>query len=371
MDVVSLTQNLIRYPSVSPHGAGCIEFIEDFLRSRGFTCQRYDRHETQNLYAWRGEVTPKVCFVGHVDVVPPGDAQQWRHPPFAAEVSEGSIWGRGAVDMKGAIAVFLSLLDRVPAEQPLSLLVTSDEEADARDGIQYAAPIIFQDSTQIPELFLVGEPTSEHQVGDTLKVGRRGSLNGRLVMRGIQGHVAYPQKADNPLPRLIEALGVLQKFHWDEGDAYFTPTHFEIASIDVGNPATNVIPAEGSAIFNLRFNTRYQGKQLEDLIRGLLAPHMAERDELTFRLSGEPFISKPYRKQEEIVQALHQELGFKPQLSTSGGTSDARFLHVYAPVIELGLRNDLAHQVDERVSGDDLHTLTRCYGVLLEAVFSG
>ncbi len=368
MDVVTLAQALIRYPSVSPQGAGSLEFVAAYLETRGFTVQRFDRGATQNLYARRGIGTSVVCYVGHVDVVPPGAQHTWRYSPFAGEINEGYVWGRGAVDMKGSIAAFLSCINDLKDDVPLSLLLTSDEEADATDGIQYAAPLIFDNTQNRPEFFLVGEPTSEERVGDTLKVGRRGSLSATLILRGVQGHVAYPHKAENPIPRLIKALCVLQDFKWDEGDKYFDPTHLEISSIDVGNIASNVIPAEATAKFNLRFNTHYQGQQLHDLVRALLQPYMSERDSLQFRLSGEPFISQPYAKREEIIKALANELGTTPQISTSGGTSDARFLHGYAPVMELGLRNELAHQVDERVSLNDLRTLVRAYQCLLQVL---
>lgn len=363
-DPTALTQALIRFPTVTPQAEGLPVWLEQTLSPLGFRTWRRRFGEVENLYCARGE-SPRLTFAGHLDVVPPGPLAAWRHPPFSGALDEGQVWGRGAVDMKGAIAAFLAAAARAPAI-PTALLLTFDEEGPAVDGTKPTLEALAAEGVRLG-LVLVGEPTSVEQVGDTIKNGRRGSCNVRLTATGRQGHVAYPERAANPVPVLLDALAALRARTLDDGAEGFQPSNLEITSIDVSNEAHNVIPAEAHAKLNIRFNTAQRGADLVAWIAGVAAACSRDgvRLEADCRVTGEPFFTAPDGFTAALLEAVAAETGAAPTLSTSGGTSDARFIRAYAPVLELGLKNALAHQIDERVSVEDLETLTRIYGRVL------
>jgi succinyl-diaminopimelate desuccinylase len=382
-DPAALAAALIRCPSVTPADAGALDILAASLNAIGFACERLPfqasgTERVDNLWARIGTARPLLCFAGHTDVVPPGDPAAWRFDPFGGTVADGCLWGRGAVDMKGAVAAFAVAADRFVARRgrdfggSIALLITGDEEADAVNGTKPVLDTLAARGEAI-DLCIVGEPTSEEVVGDTLKIGRRGSLTGRLTVRGVQGHSAYPQKADNPLPRLVAMLAALGPGRLDEGSAHFEPTHLALTSIDVGNRATNVIPAEGRAAFNIRFNDRQSAAGLEALLRqrfGEASDRLGGGEwTLDLRGSGEAFLTEPGPVTELVAGAVERVAGLRPVLSTGGGTSDARFIRAHAPVVELGLVNATIHKVDEHVPLADLERLTSIYEAVLDAAF--
>jgi succinyl-diaminopimelate desuccinylase len=371
MDPIKLSQDLIRCPSITPHNEGALEVVEKHLAQLGFTCERIDYKGIVNLYAYKGSGHPHLCFAGHTDVVPLGDASLWTQDPFKGEVKENKLWGRGTADMKCAIAAFISaaaeFLKPNPLKGTLSLLITGDEEKDALYGTQYVLPLLAQ-RNQIPDLCLIGEPTSLYHVGDTLKIGRRGSLVGKLICYGKQGHIAYPQNTDNPIPRMLDCLSHLYAYEFDAGTDVFEPTRLEVTSIDVGNEASNIIPHQIEAQFGIRLNTLQKGEDLCREIRALCAQHVGQHD-LTLTLHGNAFLTTDQEKIEVIQKAVQQATGHLPALSTTGGTSDGRFISAYCPVIECGMREETMHQVDEHVTIEDIHTLMRIYGSILKAFY--
>lgn len=366
-DPIALTQALIRFPTVTPEAAGLPAWLAETLQPLGFSCRRKRFGAVENLYLQRG-AAPRLTFAGHLDVVPPGPMEAWTHPPFAGVLARGCIWGRGAVDMKGAVAAFLAATARAP-QIPTALLLTFDEEGPAIDGTKPMLEALAAEGVALGQV-LVGEPTSVDRVGDTVKNGRRGSCNVLLTARGRQGHVAYPEQAANPVPVLLDALATLRARKLDDGAEGFQPSNLEITSIDVGNPTTNLIPGSAAARFNIRFNTAHRGAELVDWIEGIARSQ--SRDGVVLqaecRVSGEAFFTAPDGFTAALLAAVAEETGAQPTLSTSGGTSDARFIRAYAPVLELGLQNALAHQIDERVAVDDLELLTRIYGRVLESI---
>lgn len=366
-DPVALTQALIRFASVTPADPGLADWLEAQLAPLGFSSFRRRFGEVENLYFARG-AGEKLTFAGHLDVVPPGQEAAWTHPPFSGALAEGCVWGRGAVDMKGAIAAFIAACADAPS-RPAGLLLTFDEEGPALDGTRPMLEAMAQAGIKLDRV-LVGEPTSVDRVGDTIKNGRRGSCNVRLTARGRQGHVAYPERAANPVPVLLEALAALRARRLDAGAEGFQPSNLEITSIDVANPAHNVIPAEAHAKLNIRFNTAHRGAELAAWVEATVAA--AARDGVTLsaehQVTGEAFFTAPDRFTEALRSCVEAEAGLAPVLSTSGGTSDARFIRAYAPVVELGLCNGLAHQVDERVPVEDLLLLQRIYARALACV---
>jgi succinyl-diaminopimelate desuccinylase len=378
-DPVALTRALIRCPSVTPADEGAIDTLAAALKPLGFACMRFrfaDPGETpvDNLYARLGKAGPNLCFAGHTDVVPPGDAAAWSVSPFAAEVRDGRLIGRGAVDMKGAIGAFVAavarLLDRRhgPPEGSISLLITGDEEGPAVHGTARVLPWLAERGEHL-DACLVGEPTGAEAVGDTVKIGRRGSLNAALTVHGVQGHIAYPQAADNPANRIAQMLAALLAETLDEGTAYFAPSSLQVSTIDVGNPATNVIPAQARALFNIRFNDRHSGASLKRRIAATL-DRLGGRYDLDVAVSGEAFLSPPGPFTELVAAAVANVTGAAPALDTGGGTSDARFIKDYCPVVECGLVNRTAHKIDEQVTLDDLSRLTDIYGAILKAFFT-
>jgi len=373
-DPVALTRALIRCPSVTPDDGGALDLVDDVLKRLGFTCHRltFEAPGTTpvgNLYARVGTGAPHLAFAGHTDVVPPGDPSAWRVDPFAAEVLEGEVYGRGAVDMKGAIGCFIAATGRFLAcHRPsgsIGFLITGDEEGPAVNGTRKLVAWL-KERREVVDACLVGEPTNPQCLGETIKIGRRGSLTGWLNVHGVQGHVAYPERADNPIPRLLAMLGALTAEPLDGGSAYFQPSELVITSVDVGNPVSNVIPAEARATFNIRFNDRHSASALEARLRKKLDA-VPGRYELRVESSAEPFVTEPGPFSELLESLIERELDVTPELSTSGGTSDARFIKEVCPVVEFGLVGATIHQVDERVALADLEALTRVYRALLAA----
>lgn len=368
-DPLPLARALIRCASVTPADAGALDVLQAAVEAIGFTSRRLTYGSTPNLYARRGAGTPHLCFAGHTDVVPPGDAGLWRHGPFAAEVADGVLYGRGACDMKGAIAAFVAACVRYGEHAgSVSLLITGDEEGPATDGtvrlLEYLA-----EHGEIPDFCLVGEPTNPQRLGEVVKIGRRGSLTARITVFGTQGHSAYPHRADNPVHRLVHALAAMIAEPLDGGTERFEPSSLQITSIDVGNPASNVIPAAARAVLNIRFNDRHSGKSLEKWLHRALAAH-AERFELIVSVSGESFYTQPGAWTEALRRAIATATGVQPRLDTGGGTSDARFIARYCPVAEFGLVGSTMHQADECVPVADLRRLADAYEGVMRALLS-
>lgn len=379
IDPVVLTQELIRCPSVTPADAGALGVLQRHLEQMGFRCERllFEEASTDpvdNLYARLGDTAPNFCFAGHTDVVPVGDHSSWTVDPFAAEIIDGKLFGRGTSDMKGAIAAFVaavkSFLDRngTPAGS-ISLLITGDEEGPSINGTRKVLDWMRARGETI-DACLVGEPTNPRALGDMMKIGRRGSVTATLTAYGAQGHVAYPHLADNPLPRLTRALTLLADSPLDEGTAHFQPSTLAITSIDVGNPASNVIPAKGTAKFNIRFNDLHSPASLEAHIRDVLEEVGGAWD-LKMQVSGVAFLTPPGALVATVAGAIKAVTGRDPELSTSGGTSDARFIKDHCPVVEFGLVGATMHKVDEHVAVADIHALAGVYDRILTDYFAG
>ena len=367
-DPLPLAQALIRCASVTPADAGTQAVLADALGQLGFTTTPLRYGEVDNLFARIGNGSPHICFAGHTDVVPVG-AANWQTDPFAGEVRNGILYGRGACDMKGGIAAFVAAAAKHLADGPpngsISLLITGDEEGPAIDGTVRVLQWM-QANGQIPDFCIVGEPTCPVALGDMVKIGRRGSLNARLTVHGTQGHVAYPQRADNPVHRLIRIADALTAAPLDAGNDWFHPSSLQFTSIDVGNPVTNVIPASASAMLNIRFNSDHTGAALSAWLRAVIAQH-AERFDLDIAISGEAFLTEPGAPVNTLRQAIVDASGVEPKLDTGGGTSDARFIARYCPVAEFGLVGATMHQADERVPVAELRDLARIYRGILAA----
>ena len=375
---LALARALIRCESVTPADGGALDVLQAALQTLGFTCHRLPFEEpgtarVDNLYARRGEAMPNFCFAGHTDVVPTGDRAGWSREPFAAEIEDGVLYGRGASDMKGAIAAFVAAVARFgtggAGEGSISLLITGDEEGPAINGTRKVLDWL-SDRGEALDVCLVGEPTNPDEVGEMVKIGRRGSLNGTLRVSGRQGHVAYPALADNPLPRLVTLLDALLALKLDQGTDHFQPSRLELTSIDVGNEATNVIPGEASARFNVRFNDRHTGASLERTLRACLDA-TGESYELTTEVSGEAFVTPPGRLSTIIADSSAAVTGMTPTLSTTGGTSDARFIKDHCPVAEFGLIGRTMHRTDECVPVEAIERLADIYLGVLERYFAG
>ena len=373
LDPIALAQALIRRPSVTPADAGAMAVVEAALNDLGFRCRRMRFGEIENLYARRGTAGPNLCFAGHTDVVPPGDIDSWRDPPFEARVTGGQLYGRGAADMKGAIAAFIAAIPEAPRTNgSLSLLITGDEEGEAVDGTGRVVEALQAEGERIDHCVL-GEPSSAALLGDQMKIGRRGSLNAWITVEGKQGHVAYPDRSANPIAPLIRLLDRLQARVLDDGHAGFPPSNLEVTTIDVGNPATNVIPARAMARLNIRFNPAHSGHGLIDWLQvecDAEAADFSGRIELTTKLTGEAFLTEPGAFVELCARAVKQTLGRDPELSTTGGISDARFIRTLCPVLELGLVGATMHAIDECVPVADIQALTGVYRRLIEDYFA-
>ncbi|MGG7567234.1 succinyl-diaminopimelate desuccinylase [Rhodovulum sp. DZ06] len=366
-DPVALSADLIRCASVTPEEAGALDVIRAPLEAAGFRCTRIDRGGVSNLYARWGSEAPVFGFNGHVDVVPVGDEAAWTRPPFSGEIADGVLWGRGAQDMKTGVAAFVAAACRFVTETPpkgsVALLITGDEEGPAEDGTVAILDWMAANGERV-DACLVGEPTCPETMGEMMKIGRRGSINAWITARGRQGHVAYPHKANNPLPALVHLLDRLSRHELDQGTAHFQPSTLAVTSIDVGNPASNVIPSEGRAALNIRFNDAHTGAGLDAWLRSVAAEVAAFSGvelEVKTRISGESFITEPGALSDAVSAAVKSELGIAPDLSTSGGTSDARFMRAMCPVVEFGLVGDAMHQVDERTPVEQVETLCAIY----------
>jgi succinyl-diaminopimelate desuccinylase len=383
IDPVAIAAELIRCQSVTPAEGGALALLAGVLDGAGFEVHRLTFSEpgaadVDNLYARIGAGSPHLVFAGHTDVVPPGDAALWSHPPFSGVISDDELFGRGAVDMKGAIACFVSAATAHLRTHgglqrgSLSLLITGDEEGVAVNGTPKLLKWVSEHGIRFDHC-LLGEPTNAAVLGDAMKIGRRGSLNGTLIVAGRQGHVAYPQLADNPIPGLIALMTRLMADPLDHGSDHFEPSHLEFTSVDVGNPTVNVIPGEARARFNIRYNDHHTQDSLKRLIK--IRCREAAKDRIRFSLEFAPsnsdvFLTADGPFVDLVVGAVSGVTGREPRLSTSGGTSDARFIKNHCPVVEFGLIGRTMHQVDERVAVSDLRTLTAIYRLVLDRYFS-
>ena len=381
-DPVALTQALVRCPSVTPDEAGALTFLESVLAPAGFVCQRMTFKEpgtpdVENLYARLGTGSPNLCFAGHTDVVPPGDLEAWTVPPFSGEIRDGHLYGRGAVDMKGGIACFVAAAMRhiktnggMP-KGSISFVITGDEEGPSINGTMKVLAWLKAHAEKL-DACVVGEPSNPSRLGDEIKIGRRGSLTCELVVHGKQGHAAYPAKADNPVPKLVRILDRLSRELIDTGTANFEASNCQVTVISVPNTASNVIPREARAIFNIRYNDIWSRGKIEDWVRlqcDAAASGMAARYDVSFSGTGDVFLTKPGQLVDTMREAIMSVTGRTPKLTTGGGTSDARFIKDHCPVIEFGLVNTTIHSIDERVPVADLEQLTRIYEQFLDGFF--
>ena len=390
IDPVNFAAELIRCPSVTPADAGALDLLEKVLSEIGFTCTRLpfqepDTARVDNLYARLGDAAPHICFAGHTDVVPVGAADNWQKDPFSGEISDDKLWGRGAADMKGAIAAFVAatadyLSQNGKPKGSISLLITGDEEGPSVNGTIKMLDWLSTQQEVIDDC-IVGEPTNPETLGEMIKIGRRGSVNTTVTIEGIQGHVAYPHRAANPVPHLVQLLERLITAKLDDGTPHFQPSNLELTGFDVGNAVTNVIPALAQARFNIRYNDIWSRDTITDWINeNLNAAHDALNNaidgENKFSLtvdinhSGEAFLTPTGTLSELAVSAVEKTLGMTPELSTSGGTSDARFIKDHARVIEFGLVGKTMHKVDEHVKVNDIQSLTKIYQEILSGYFS-
>ena len=373
--VHDLAARLIRCPSVTPAEGGALDLLEGELSALGFTCHRLPFGEKSdridNLFAVYGSGDPHFCFAGHTDVVPPGDAQDWRHDPFGGIIENGRLFGRGAVDMKGAIAAFvIAARDYIAQNHQqgrISLLITGDEEGDAIHGTKPVLDWLAAENL-MPDAFLVGEPTNPDAIGDMIKHGRRGSLSCELTVKGRQGHAAYPHRADNPLPRLMAMLEPVAHVEIDQGNDHFDPSTAAITSIDTGNPARNVTPQQAVAKFNIRYSSDHSADSLKDWLTQHFNSVGGDWSAEWFA-SADPFVTAPGQFTDTMTRAIAEATGRTPALSTSGGTSDARFIAAFADVVEFGLIGQTMHQTDEHTSTEDLDLLTKVYGHMLRRYF--
>ena len=375
-DPVQLLQALIRCPSVTPEAAGVYDVLEAVLKPLGFACTRLHfegdgSYPVDNLFASRGSGGRHLLFAGHTDVVPPGDAAAWRHAPFAADLADGKIFGRGAADMKSGVAAFVAAAARAVADGSadrgtISLAITNDEEADAVNGTEKLMAWAVAQGHRF-DFAIVGEPSSAVRLGDSIKIGRRGSLNGLIAVTGVQGHVAYPEKARNPVPVLAAIISALSG-KLDGGTAHFPASNLEFTTVDVGNQTTNVIPARATGSFNVRYNDNWTPETLEAKVREHLGGLDAGGCAIDFEVVGRPsrsFLSAPHGAVEMLCATVERAKGSRPDLSTGGGTSDARFIARYCPVVECGLPGPSMHKVDEHVAVADVEGLTGIYAAFI------
>jgi len=381
-DPVQLTEALIRCKSVTPDEGGALQLVQDVLTGEGFECHRMTfsqagTADVENLYARMGTKGPNLCFAGHTDVVPPGDETLWTSPPFEPTVRDGKLYGRGAVDMKGGVAAFIAAAIRhqkAAGDAPqgsISLLITGDEEGDAINGTMKVLDWL-KERAETLDACIVGEPSNPTALGDEIKIGRRGSLTCTLTVAGKQGHAAYPAKADNPVPKLIHMLNRLCGQNIDDGTANFQPSNLEVTVMDVPNTAANVIPASAVATFNIRYNDLWDRNTISEWVRLQCEAACHGRDisyDLTFAGTGDVFLTKPGPLVDTMVQAVKQVTGKTPELTTTGGTSDARFIKDLCPVIEFGLVNQTIHMVDEHTEVADLEQLTKVYQTVIASYF--
>lgn len=367
---LELTEALMQRASVTPEDAGCQTLLQQRLQALGFVCESLRFGPVDNLWARRGSQGPLLVFAGHTDVVPTGPREAWQSDPFLPTIKDGMLYGRGAADMKGAIAAFVVALEHFIQAHPnhpgsIALLITADEEGVAVDGTVKVVETLRQRGIA-PDYCIVGEPTSSQQLGDMIKNGRRGSLSGRLIVQGVQGHIAYPHLANNPIHMLAPALAELSQAHWDHGNAYFPPTSFQVSNIQAGTGATNVIPGSLELLFNFRFSTESTPAQLQQRVEEILKRHQV-RYQLEWTLGGEPYLTGEGDLVQALRLAIQENTGLSPELSTTGGTSDGRFIAKICPqVVEFGVCNATIHKVNECVPVADLMVLSNIYRRALE-----
>ena len=367
---IALLEKLIRCRSITPDDAGCQDILAERLQQAGFTCESMPFGEVTNLYARRGDGEPVLCFAGHTDVVPPGADDKWNSDPFEPRIHNGDLYGRGSADMKSGLAAMIVALEEFIANHAdyngsLAMLITSDEEGTARDGTLKVVEALQERGEQI-QWCVLGEPSSQSSLGDVVRVGRRGSLSGMLTVRGIQGHVAYPQLADNPIRRFAPILAELHTIEWDKGNDHFPPTSFQVVDIRSGIGFPNVTPGELTARFNLRYSTEWDHERLKTRVHEVFDAHDIDYD-LNWHLSGEPFLTQPGQLTDAVVNAVKEKTGTAPELSTGGGTSDGRFISpAGTDVVELGPVNASIHKVNEHVRIDDVIALTSMYKRIME-----
>jgi len=368
--VIELLCDLLRRPSVTPDDAGCQALMAARLSDMGFTCETLQFNDVTNLWARRGGTSSVLCFAGHTDVVPPGDESKWRSPPFQPTLVDGDIYARGSADMKSGLAAMIVALEEFIAAHPdhdggLAMLITSDEEGRARDGTLKVVEELTRRGEHI-DWCVLGEPSSQTNLGDIVRIGRRGSLSGMLTVHGVQGHVAYPQLADNPIRSFAPILAELHQIEWDSGNEYFPPTSFQVVDVRAGAGAPNVTPGELSARFNFRYSTEWTHESLQKKVESVFDAHGIDY-ELNWHLSGEPFLTKPGKLIDAVTQVVTEHTGEAPELSTGGGTSDGRFISpAGVDVVELGPVNASIHKIDEHVKVADVITLQSMYRRIME-----
>ena len=376
---VKLTQEIIRCPSITPDEAGVLDLVQKHLEQLGFTCERMIFHEegsaypVDNLYARRGTSAPNFCFAGHTDVVPIGDIKSWSHDPFAAKIKDGILYGRGAVDMKSGIACSIAAVSQFLKENPspkgsISFLITNDEEADAINGTEKVLKALDERGEKI-DFCVLGEPTSTHKIGDTIKVGRRGSLSTVLTIKGKQCHAAYPERGDNPMPRLLKIMAMLQEKKLDDGADFFQPSNLEITSIETSSNAMNVIPEYAMVLFNIRFNTHHSPESLKSWITNCCEKAGGDYT-LSFGKAGNAFVEDKSNLKNLVQESVQEVTGEEAVFNTAGGTSDARFIYKYCPVVEFGPLSKTAHQVDECISIQHIESLAKIYNKILQKIFA-
>jgi succinyl-diaminopimelate desuccinylase len=368
--VIDLLCDLIQRRSITPEDAGCQGLMSERLEQLGFTCETMLFNDVTNLWARRGSASPVLCFAGHTDVVPPGNEQEWNTDPFEPTFKDGFLYGRGSADMKSGLAAMIISLEEFLGEHPdyagsIALLITSDEEGRARDGTLKVIQALSARDEHI-DWCVLGEPSSQDNLGDIVRVGRRGSLSGMLTVRGIQGHVAYPQLADNPIRRFAPVLAELHDIVWDDGNEFFPPTSFQVVDVQAGIGAPNVTPGELTARFNFRYSTVWTHESLQEKVHSVFDAHDIEY-KLKWHLSGEPFLTQPGKLINAVHEAVTEHTGVAPELSTGGGTSDGRFISpAGTDVVELGPVNASIHKIDEHVKVADVVSLTKMYKRIME-----
>jgi succinyl-diaminopimelate desuccinylase len=371
---LQFARKLIERRSVTPDDAGCLELITRRVAPLGFVLERFDGGGVSNLWARRGTTAPLLCFAGHTDVVPPGAAERWTSDPFAPTERGGQLFGRGAADMKSSLAAFIIAIERFVHMHPqhhgsIALLLTSDEEGDATHGTVKVVEALRQRKETI-DYCVVGEPTSAKRFGDTIKNGRRGSLSAKLVVKGVQGHVAYPEQVRNPVHLAAPALAELAAEHWDDGNEFFPPTSFQISNAHAGTGATNVVPGSFEIQFNFRFSTASTPEGLQERVLAILDRHGLDY-ELQWTLGGRPFLTRPGKLVQALSDSIHAHAGIMPQLSTSGGTSDGRFIADICPeVVEFGPVNATIHKIDEHIAVTDIEPLAHIYQGVIQRLLT-
>lgn len=376
MNALQLSKDLIACPSITPEEGGAITYLEQQLSKIGFKCHILtfidkESPAVTNLFARYGTGSPHICFAGHTDVVPPGDLDRWLFPPFEPEVHNGVLYGRGAVDMKTAIACFIAAASDFISPEftgSISFMITGDEEGSAINGTPKLLDWVVKNN-QTPDFCIIGEPTATTEAGDTIKIGRRGSMTSLITVQGKQGHVAYPEAADNPIPHMLEILNELSSTVLDKGNDFFTQSNLEITTIDVANPTTNIIPDSITARVSIRFNTHHTSEDLKKWIAATVAKH-CKNYHIDTKVSGEPFVSENEKLLNTVQKAITKVCGKLAEVSASGGTSDGRYIYKYCPIIEVGLPHTTAHQINECVALSDIERLTAIYGEILRITHS-